>query len=1761
MAFPGDKYAPPGTYTTTNYGQTVPTGPTIVDVPVFIGEGNEYLSQLNLEVVRGSSSSVDQKINNEDQTGRSVVSISNSGVVTLGPFDGVLRKFQVRNYPIVDGRGSGTTATNKGDVKVTLNGNPVVVTSLNAAKGIVEISASPVEGDIVRCTYYYKRTDTLFTDDLSSQVSTTSALLDAFNGIRDVNASDASTEVVEFITDPTVISDPNNLLNLVVDGTTLNIEFPVGSYTMAQVASLVNSNAGTTTLSATVFQNNFGRSSLRLTADQDVTVLDGSANALLFLQAGQTSSRRKTFYTFQGPIVDGSNAGITTTNVSHVEVKVNGNAVTPVSINGTTRAVTLPFAPKVGSTVKVTYYANTWQDTYDDLAHADVLEISTCGEFPNGASFTNGADFVLHEDKIFWGAAYTVVEGDTADSSEAFDSTQITASLIDNKTFLSPCSSVVTATGGIVTSSRTSFELPYTPTLGNGRDTNLGTSLFQSASNGRAGVSANRPDVVEVFWGFGPDDALNRGSVDVISVEGNVVTLASPVPVGADVYANFFYNQLVDAEYTVTAKTSGVSGVGTYEILDSSGDNVLSAKYVSSSKGSSLTGVSLAWPSGSELTTDVRYEGVSGDDFTGPVEETVTVQFASRNATPARYTVKGAGPYYFIEDQSDKVSLTFGSTTVTNLDLANPTGTGSGFFAHIVGDELVYDAASGGSTFDLDANLTLNLKVDTLDVPVTFAAATGLTLSDFVSTINMCASGYLVELEDDATVAATVILPASLPNADIPNYFVGWKIGLGTASDVASGQIKTIVSYDSSTRTATVNSNWSGGSGLVLTGDFLRIFNPDTRPQIIGTTVFDAPTVINGVLDEIRITYVGNNSGSYASNVGTIAAATYATSEDLAAAVQTQLDTINLAAQGTHPGFALYCEATADNRLKFILEACGDDDYGVVVFDSTSVTEGNSFASLAGLDQDTDYNQGNMLFGALPVAYAYSVQFSGGTPEYPYDRLILRNRVLPGGSGLYSFDGRAYLDQCGLEVVSGSAIDMLGLTAATVAEGGFKATVLPASLLGKISLSDGQDGSTYRPVVKFYDGTGTNAANNVFSFRLDGVPVTVTFTASETGTSTPVGPVGTSGTIGYQIADAIGSLSGTPFGNRAAVISAGLVRMEGSGIRINSNVSDETSQVLINSGTANSVLGFSEDSLASRVSVSVSKLVSALNSHRNSTFSNYLFAPTTLTSGYFGYRGIAASKLDSSGAEYLYLQNTPASSAGFGTTSVVLIQDAEISSVVTDSWLATGTGVNEEDGNGSIGESAVNGFFVTSDNPNGSGSIDTSVLNSGTGQDGFVGQTYRDLVTGLTFTLLPRGYGDNPDGPWTSYPTGSNATFRINASKTFTTNANIGHNMIPGLEVKVANTYNVASGNTATLSTFDRGGNEPSNGDLYYVSYTYRKDPLLFKTNFFSKLSDVVKAYGDYTPNNPVSLAAYLAFANGAAVVGIKQVPKEDGSDQASLESYVAAIEELEEVLPSTIRPGIIVPLRGDSTELYQILKRSCEIQSSIRYKSERTALIGMRSGATMSDASALAQALKSDRMRLVYPDTAILTLTDRFNVPTDYVVDGTMIAAAFAGLLSSNRMDPATPWTNKTISGFKNLGSRLTEVQMNNLASKGVTIFTDAGNGALKVRHGLTTDMSNELTRTPTVRQISDYVQRLTRDLTDPFIGMKFLPGVISQIEGRLSQMFIDLKRRGIISDFKGVKARVSPNDPTTLEIEAYYRPVFPLLYILVTYNLSASI
>jgi hypothetical protein len=1756
MAFPNDQYAPPGVYTQTNFENPLASTLASVKVPVMIGEGNESLFQRNLEVVRGSSKSVDIFVPQEDETGRAVVSISQTGQVTLGDFDGIRTRFRVRQFPIVTGDGTATTTNNRSDVQVTTTNNqPLVVLSVDGARGIIELAQPPAVGQVVRCSYYFDRTDTLATDNVSDQVTPTPALIRAVTGIIDANSPNQTgpQTPLTFYGDVLnslgqVVVPANNVLLLTVDGVGRNIVIPPRTgYTMAQVASAISA-AAVGTLTASTFVNQYGMSALSLSADFDITVGAGSANALLGLVEGASSNRTNVFYVFNGPITDGSNGGVTTTDTAHVTVKVDGRQVIPTKVDGTTRAVTLPYAPKAGSTVAITYYWNTWQDTFDYLANIGVSQITACGFTPGGSDYIQGADFILKDDKVVWGTASLVAAGVNTSGSEFFNESKITPVLVDNKTFLSPCDPIVDVTTGVA--SARDFTLPFQPTLGNGRDTSLGQSLFQSVSNGRIDLPVNRPDVIDAYWGYDVPDALARGKINVTKVDGLVITLESDVPVGANVYATFYYNRLVDQEYTLTCTIPGVSGVGQYTIQDNGANDLFNAKFPTSSKGSSLNGVTIEFPSGSELTPDLRHEGLSGSDFIGPVEETVTVQFASRWAGPARFSLPGSAPYQFIPGQSDRLRIQIdGSDLVSGLTGAslNAITTSTSAFGSLLGNEIAYTGGTGatvGLTYSLDSDETVSLLIDGSDVEVTVPAANNVNASVFVDRINEAASGHSSTAAAGAAANTEIVLNAT-PRSSINGYYVGWVVVIGNgAAGAVAGTTAVVTAYNGSTGVATVGSSL-GGIPLAL--DPYHIYNPTARSYLKGATKFSGPvTITAGQHDDLQFTYIGTPSGTFTDTI-TITAGTYASVAALVTEIETQLAASIGGAGAAFAGLDIECSADADGRLQFAIQLPGADSAGSLQFlNAASVAQ--DFAILAGLDTAAASGGGQAALIQAPVAVLYTVT-SGGVR--PYDRIILRNRILSGGGANSSMAPASAEAQTGLVVRGGTGLTKAGLEQGSFAEATAKAVVRAATIAGEV-VQDGGYSANSELQVTFYDGTGSVAANNQFAFTMDGVAVNFAFIASATGTVTPLGPITTATTVLGQIAAAMAAVAGQPFGNAAAIIAARYVRQEGLGIRLTSSLFSEQSVITVGSGSANAVLGFTAGTTVQRTLVTAKALASAVMGQRHATFSTLLLGLAS-SNTYFFDEALAGVIEDAAGAEYLYLQ-----SRTVGTSSQVRIRFTSVGGIRTQDATFPGTGLDVQDSAGDIGEAAINGFFVTSNVVNGSGSANDSILNNGTGSDGVIGQTYRDAVTGLTFTILPRGFQTNSTGPWVAYPTGANATFRVQVSKTVTCDANLPITALPGVELKVANTFNVAAGDTGIVSTFKRGGNEPAIGDLYYVSYIYEKQD--YNTQFFTKMSSIEAAFGSISPDNPVSLASYLAILNGAILIGIKQVKKAEGSQQGSLESYRAAIEDLEGVQPGQVAPDLITPLRGDSLELFQILKKSNAIMSSIRYRSERTSIIGLSAGTLPDAAQRVAEQLRDTRMRLVYPDIVTVDITDAFGRIKEYLVDGTYLAAAMTGSVVSPNYDVATPWTNRLLTGFNSLARILDAVEMNQIAVSGVTVLEQRGNN-IRVRHGLTTDMTNQLTKLPTIIQIADEVQRQARATLERFIGLKYLPGIASQVEGRLSMMFKNLVAAQIVAAYTGVKATPDAEDPTLLNVEAYYSPIFPLLYIVITFNLRSRL
>jgi len=735
MPIPGNVYAPPGIYTETLFDNPIAGLLQGLKILILIGTGSETLHQEDLELVRGSSNSIDQQIVQEDAAGRSVVSVSDAGVVTLGAFDGALTRIQARNYPLVDGKGNGATTNSRSDVTVTVDGTATVVIRVVGATGLIELASPPAANAVVRVTYYYNRTDTAATDTLSAQVTATAATVYGDTG------------------GPyTITTGINDTLLLTADnGAETTITLPptaVGTtWTAAEVVGFVNASAPGT-LVASAYTDEYGLSAVLLTASHDLVIGAGSANAPLGFVAGTDTARNRVFYTNHGPIVTGDNSGVATTDTTHVTVLVDGTATVPTAVDGANRKFTLAQAPKSGGNVVATYYHNTWQNTFDYLANIGIIASTRTGSTPGASDFVNGTDYILKDDTIIWGTAATVSTGIATAGMTAFGSSQVTSTLVDQRAYMDVCTAMVDTSVSPAQASSSVFVLPRQPTTGNGRSSPLGSSLFQTVANNRIDLPTDRPDLVTAYWGYGVLDALDRGAVTVTKVDSatNQITLQATVPVGATVYATYYYNTLVDETYTLAAVAAGASGTGTYSITNAAGKVVFTPTF--GTKSSGLSTVTIETPSGAEATADCRFEGTNGATaYTGPVAETALVTFANTKATPAKYAVPGAGPYQLVENQSDKFRLQYdGSSEITTsaagVDLANPTGKGSGahgYFGHVLGDEIVYDASTGNASHTLTAaDNGFNLLVDGRSITGSVAVGASKTAASWATAINTC---------------------------------------------------------------------------------------------------------------------------------------------------------------------------------------------------------------------------------------------------------------------------------------------------------------------------------------------------------------------------------------------------------------------------------------------------------------------------------------------------------------------------------------------------------------------------------------------------------------------------------------------------------------------------------------------------------------------------------------------------------------------------------------------------------------------------------------------------------------------------------------------------------------------------------------------------------------------------------------------------------------------------------------------------------------
>jgi hypothetical protein len=615
----------------------------------------------------------------------------------------------------------------------------------------------------------------------------------------------------------------------------------------------------------------------------------------------------------------------------------------------------------------------------------------------------------------------------------------------------------------------------------------------------------------------------------------------------------------------------------------------------------------------------------------------------------------------------------------------------------------------------------------------------------------------------------------------------------------------------------------------------------------------------------------------------------------------------------------------------------------------------------------------------------------------------------------------------------------------------------------------------------------TAGLNDAFSIRVNGVDYSITLTAGAAVAATQI------------VLDINAVVAGV------ASVGTGVNLNK---IRLTSPTNDSGSAILINVGSANSVLGFTQNQFASQTLVGAQEVV------------DVLMDTAGFAAGAVAYTDVLG------GNTYITIESitvgAAASSIGFSNSA--------------NSAFNPTCGTNITPGtDGDVGEDVQNNYVVTSTAPTGS---------SGTG---IPGQTYTDAHTGLRFTVLPSSTGSyDPAG-----------YFTLEVSPTFHVSPSVPRYSIGGLELLVTNTVGVGVNDTANLTTYNPSGVEPAVGDFYFLSYRYLKQD--YSPKIYQQLKTIEANFGRTSSENRVTLAAYLSILNGAVLIIIKQVLKVPNTNQASAQSFNAAIDELATPLPGNIRPDIMVPLATD-TSVYTHLTSHCEIQSNIRNQAERIGMISFASGTSPTTAQAVARGLNSSRIIALYPDSSVITLTDELGQSFESLIDGSFFGAAVAGAVVSPAVDVATPYTRRRIQGFTRIPRMMDPVEANQTAVAGITILEDL-DPIVRIRQGLTTNMSNVLTRLPTVVQIADFVQQQSRAILDSFVGTKFLATRTNEVVVSMTGLFRSLVQAEIVGAFTGMTAVIDQDDPTILRFEMYYSPIFPLLYLILTFNLRARV
>lgn len=351
------------------------------------------------------------------------------------------------------------------------------------------------------------------------------------------------------------------------------------------------------------------------------------------------------------------------------------------------------------------------------------------------------------------------------------------------------------------------------------------------------------------------------------------------------------------------------------------------------------------------------------------------------------------------------------------------------------------------------------------------------------------------------------------------------------------------------------------------------------------------------------------------------------------------------------------------------------------------------------------------------------------------------------------------------------------------------------------------------------------------------------------------------------------------------------------------------------------------------------------------------------------------------------------------------------------------------------------------------------------------------------------------------------------------------------------------------------------------VSYQYTDGDFTAATTFYD-YDDVKTAYGDpwevktATVQSELTLAAQFAFLNGAyqvvctAVMPTGPANPTTGAPTAQDSDYQAALDALRDQ-----NVAVVVMASGTRFNLLQAVSQHVNQQSASQF--ERRAILGLDgsvvpvNSTTRQNYASGTDGLNNSRVMLVSPATFSYYAME---VNKQVTVGGQFMAASLAGMTVA--MSGAMPLTRKRPTGWNKVPEVMVAGAKDAETQSGLCVVEQTRTNQIQVRHGVSTNFTDLITREWSITGQQDALAYRLRDYLNSanLIGQPIYPYTLANVKGSADAALQSLIRDGLLVDYMGLKVRQLVTNPDVLEVSFQWLPAFPLNYIVVSFAISLT-